>query len=100
VLVTRGADGAAAALPDGRVIEAPAVVTDARDTVGAGDLFTAAFIWADLQDMPVEQRLNVATAYASLSLAAPGSGQKGLTAAAFREAVAAAGLPSAWLAEV
>ena len=100
VVVTRGADGAAAAMPDGRVLEAAAVETEAQDTVGAGDLFAAAFVWADLLGRPVEERLNLATAYASLSLAGPAPRQKGLTAAAFRDALAATEVPMDWLQEV
>jgi ribokinase len=97
VIVTRGAAGAAAATPDGRVVEAAAVTADAQDTVGAGDLFTAAFIWADLLGRPLEERLNMATAYASLSLARPAPRQKGLTAAAFRDALIASEAPMEWL---
>ena len=100
VVVTRGANGAAAAMPDGRVLEASAVHTEAQDTVGAGDLFAAAFVWADLLGRPVEERLNLATAYASLSLARPAPRQKGLTAAAFRDALAATEVPMDWLQEV
>jgi sugar/nucleoside kinase (ribokinase family) len=100
VIVTRGASGAVAAMPDGRVVEAPAILTDARDTVGAGDLFTAAFIWADLLGRPLDERLNLAIAYASHSLAHPVPGQKGLTVAAFRELLAATAAPLDWLQEV
>jgi sugar/nucleoside kinase (ribokinase family) len=100
VVVTRGADGAVAALPDGRIIEAPAVAADVQDTVGAGDLFTAAFIWADLQDKSIEERLSTAIAYASLSLAHPTQRQKGLTAASFREALGPMEAPMDRLEEV
>jgi ribokinase len=100
VVVTRGANGAAAAMPDGQVLEAAAVFTDPLDTVGAGDLFTAAFIWADLLGRPLGERLNLATAYASLSLARPAPRQKGLTAVAFRVALAATEAPMDWLQEV
>ncbi len=86
VIVTRGPDGAAAALPDGRIVEAAAPVVDAPDSVGAGDLFTAAFIWADLHERPLDERLNLATAYASLSLESTSTRQKGLTSSAFWEA--------------
>lgn len=99
VVVTRGADGAAATMPDGRVHEAEAVFTEAVDTVGAGDLFTAAFIWADLLGRPVDERLNLATAYASLSLARTAPGQKGLDRGAFRVALAATEAPMDWLQE-
>jgi ribokinase len=97
VVVTRGADGAAAAMPDGRVVEADTVGADAPDTVGAGDLFTAAFIWADLLGRPVDERLNAATAYASLSLARHAPRQKGLTAAEFQDALVAAEAPMDWV---
>jgi sugar/nucleoside kinase (ribokinase family) len=100
VIVTRGSSGAVAALPDGRVVEVPAVVTNARDTVGAGDLFTAAFIWSDLLGRPLDERLNLATAYASQSLAHPATGQKGLSVAAFRDILAATAAPLDWLQEV
>jgi sugar/nucleoside kinase (ribokinase family) len=100
VVVTRGANGAAAAMPDGRILESGTVPTDAQDTVGAGDLFTAGFIWADLLGRPVEERLNLATAYASLSLAQPAPRQKGLTATAFSETLAATETPMDWLLEV
>jgi ribokinase len=100
VVVTRGANGAVAAMPDGPVLEAAAVVTEALDTVGAGDLFTAAFIWADLLGRPVDERLTLATAYASLSLARAAPRQKGLSAVAFRVALAATEAPMDWLQEV
>jgi sugar/nucleoside kinase (ribokinase family) len=100
VVVTRGADGAIAATPDGHIVEVPAVVTDPPDTVGAGDLFTAAFIWADLQDLPLEECLRLATAYASLSLAHPSRRQKGLAASAFREALGQTEAPTDRLEEV
>lgn len=97
VIVTRGEDGAAAAMPGGLVVEAAAITADAQDTVGAGDLFTAAFIWADLLDRPLETRLSLATAYASLSLARPAPRQKGLTVAGFRDALAASEAPMDWI---
>jgi ribokinase len=100
VVVTRGADGAIAATPDGHVVEVPAVVTDPPDTVGAGDLFTAAFIWADLQGIQLEECLRLATTYASLSLARPSRRQKGLTASAFREALGQTEAPIDRLEEV
>lgn len=100
VAVTRGPNGAVAATPDGRILEAAAVITEAQDTVGAGDLFTAAFIWADLLGRPVEECLTLATAYASLSLAQPTPRQKGLTARAFREGLTETVVPMDWLQEV
>lgn len=86
VVVTLGARGSLAALPDGRVVETPGQAVAALDTVGAGDLFTAAFIWADLAGHRLEDALAIASAYAAHSLVAPGSRQKGLGLAEFRTA--------------
>ena len=47
-------------------VEAPRV--DVRDATGAGDLFAAAYIWADLQGCSLRDRLRWATLYAALSL--------------------------------
>lgn len=99
VVVTRGSDGAVAALPDGRIVEAATMAVDAPDSVGAGDLFTAAFIWADLHDRPLDERLNLATAYASLSLGPTSARQKGLTSSAFRDALGGSEGPMDWLRE-
>jgi hypothetical protein len=99
VVVTRGARGAVVATPTGEVIETPGVPVVALDTVGAGDLFAAAFIWADLAGRSLGERLSVATAYASESLAAPGGRQKGLSRAAFLDATGATPEGS-WMQEV
>ncbi len=88
VIVTCGERGVVASRPDGQVVEAPGVPVHALDTVGAGDLFTAAFIWADLSDHPLEECLTTATSYASYSLGAPAPRQKGLSRAAYLAAVA------------
>jgi sugar/nucleoside kinase (ribokinase family) len=85
VIVTRGDRGVVATERTGRCHETAAVPVHALDTVGAGDLFTAAWIWADLAARPLDDSLGLATAYAAHSLAAPGAGQKGLSRAAFFE---------------
>jgi ribokinase len=100
VVVTRGERGAVAALPDGTVVDMPGVAVHALDTVGAGDLFAAAFIWADLADRPLGECLAVATAYASHSLAAPRSTQKGLSRAAFLDAARSTTETHSWMSEV
>ena len=100
VVMTRGALGAVVADTDGSILESAAVRRNAEDTVGAGDLFTAAFIWADLLGRSVEDRLNLANAYASLSLAQAVPRQKGLAAAAFREALGEMETPMDRLLEV
>jgi ribokinase len=93
VVVTLAESGALAGLPDGRVVKAESVTVDVIDTVGAGDLFAAAFIWADLSDLPIEECLAMATRYASYSLGVPTTHQKGLSLAAYLDAAAATSGP-------
>ena len=45
-IVTLGEDGALAASADG-IVRVPGVAVEAVDTTGAGDLFAAAYVWAD-----------------------------------------------------
>jgi ribokinase len=69
-VVTLGADGAigySAGLRHACV--APAVT--AVDTLGAGDLFIAAYIWADLHGLALPDRLQWAVLYGSLSVRVP-----------------------------
>ncbi len=70
VVVTLGAAGSLA-VAGGRVERAGAPDVPAVDTNGAGDLFTAAYVWADLCGHPLPERLRLATAYASLSVRVP-----------------------------
>jgi ribokinase len=100
VIVTRGDRGVVAAAPDGECREAPATPLNVADTLGAGDLFTAAWLWADLADRPLEESLAVASRYAAESLAAPGAGQKGLNRAAFLAIVDGPAEPGSWMREV
>jgi sugar/nucleoside kinase (ribokinase family) len=69
-VVTCGPDGAVAA-SDGVLETAAAPAVEVVDTTGAGDLFTAAYVWGDLAGLPLEERLQRAVAYASLSVSAP-----------------------------
>jgi sugar/nucleoside kinase (ribokinase family) len=66
VVVTLGADGALE-WHDGRIVRADAPAVDAVDTTGAGDLFAAAYVFADLAGLAGEERLALAVLYAALS---------------------------------
>jgi sugar/nucleoside kinase (ribokinase family) len=67
-VVTLGPGGALAAGPDGTVRVDGVRVEPVVDTTGAGDLFTAAYVWADHWGAPLEERLRWAVLYASLSV--------------------------------
>jgi ribokinase len=69
-VVTMGADGALEVSKDAKLrAEAPQV--DVRDATGAGDLFAAAYVWADVRGAEPEARLAWACLYAGLSVRAP-----------------------------
>jgi sugar/nucleoside kinase (ribokinase family) len=67
--VTLGARGALAAAGD-RVLHAEGHDVEVVDTTGAGDLFAAAWIWADLAGEDLRARLEWATLYAARSVGA------------------------------
>ena len=68
VVVTLGAGGALE-LSDGELIRAEGMSADEPvDTTGAGDLFAAAYAWADLGGADALDRLRWAVLYASLSV--------------------------------
>ena len=70
-VVTLGARGAVGVV-DGRRVSAPGVdAGPAIDTTGAGDLFAAAYAWADLRGAEPEDRLRWAALYAALSVTVP-----------------------------
>ena len=83
VVVTLGADGAICAGEHG-VIRGLAPSVSAVDTNGAGDLFTAAWVWGDLAGLPIEQRLRLAVTYAAESVRVPTTTAGALTLDDFR----------------
>jgi sugar/nucleoside kinase (ribokinase family) len=73
-VVTCGAEGAVAA-SGGELVAVPAPTVSVRDTTGAGDLLTAAYVWGDLEKRPLAERLRRAVVYAALSVrSATGAG--------------------------
>jgi sulfofructose kinase len=64
-VVTAGAQGAFARLPDG-LFHQPVFPVPVRDTTGAGDVFHGAFLWALLQDWDLRRSLTFAAAVAAL----------------------------------
>jgi sugar/nucleoside kinase (ribokinase family) len=70
VVVTLGPDGALEA-EHGTLERVPGVAVDAVDTTGAGDLFTAAYVWSDLAGASAEGRLSWACLAAALSVRVP-----------------------------
>ena len=66
-IVTLGPEGALAAGVEGTA-RVPGVAVEAVDTTGAGDLFAAAYVWADHWGVPLLERLRWAVLYASLSV--------------------------------
>jgi fructose-1-phosphate kinase PfkB-like protein len=64
ILVILGGRGALAAC-DGQLTCVPAPAMHVRHTTGAGDLFVAAYVWADLAGFDAHDRLRLATVYAS-----------------------------------
>ena len=68
-VVTCGGDGAVAA-SDREVFRFPAPAVPVRDTTGAGDLLAAAYVWGDLEGLPLVERLRRAVVYSALSVRA------------------------------
>lgn len=71
VVVTRGPGGAIGVI-DGAEVAADGVETGTvADTTGAGDLFAAAYVWAELCGAEPVERLRWAVLYATLSVTVP-----------------------------
>ena len=71
VVVSLGADGAAACV-DGRAVAVEGYdVGPSIDTTGAGDLFVAAWAWGDAAGLAVDDALRWAALYAALSVRVP-----------------------------
>jgi len=69
VVVKDGAGGSLAVAPGAsQPLRVPAVVVDALDTTGAGDVFDAGFVYGSLAGWPVAQRLRFANLCASESV--------------------------------
>jgi sugar/nucleoside kinase (ribokinase family) len=93
-IVTLGPRGALAAGTEGTVRVEGVAVDPVVDTTGAGDLFTAAYVWADHWGAPLEQRLRWAVLYASLSVRVVTAVAGALTLRALLEEGAEHGLAS------
>jgi sugar/nucleoside kinase (ribokinase family) len=66
-IVTLGERGALAADSEGTV-HSDGVRVEAVDTTGAGDLFAAAYVWADRWGAPLAERVRWAVLYGALSV--------------------------------
>jgi len=71
VVVTRGARGAIAVEGSQHPVAVPAVGTESVDATGAGDVFAATYVWADLGGLGLTDRLALAALAAALAVAAP-----------------------------
>ncbi|MBG6212857.1 MAG: sugar kinase [Cryobacterium sp.] len=71
LIIKRGADGASA-FTDGQVVHAPAVPVTVRDTIGAGDAFTAGYLSGVLDGLPVAAALARGTVTGAFAVAAVG----------------------------
>jgi sugar/nucleoside kinase (ribokinase family) len=93
VVVTLGRRGAVE-WADGTLVHAPAPEVDIVDTTGAGDLFTAAYVFADLAGAPRAERLAHAGLYAGLSVRTATGVGGALTLRELEEEARLRGLPA------
>jgi sugar/nucleoside kinase (ribokinase family) len=92
-VVTMGSEGALAASAS-CIESAPAPPVESVDATGAGDLFVAAYVWADVRGAPLAHRLAWACLYAGLSVRAPTALKGALSLDALLEEGRARGLPA------
>jgi sugar/nucleoside kinase (ribokinase family) len=85
-VVTLGPAGALAVAGEA-LVRVPAIEAQVVDTTGAGDLFTAAYMWADRLGAGLEERLRWGVLYAALSIRVATA----VAGAASRSALEAAG---------
>jgi sugar/nucleoside kinase (ribokinase family) len=90
-IVTLGERGAVA-ICEKQFVQVPGVAAEAVDTTGAGDLFTAAYVWADHLGLALEERVRWAVLYAALSVRVPTALAGAASRSALVEAGAARGL--------
>jgi sugar/nucleoside kinase (ribokinase family) len=70
-IVTLGPHGAVAVIGGAALAVPGPDLGRAVDTTGAGDLFAAAYVWADLRGAAPEDRLRWAVLYAAMSVTVP-----------------------------
>jgi ribokinase len=94
VVVSLGADGAAACV-DGRPVAVEGFdVGHSIDTTGAGDLFVAAWAWGDAVGLSVDDALGWAALYAALSVRVPTGAGGAAHLGEFMEEGSRRGLPA------
>lgn len=81
IVLTLGADGAALLGGGGEPLHAPAPAVLPRDTTGAGDTFTGAFLAAWLNGRGAVEALRLGVEAGSRAVASPGAQEHGLRAA-------------------
>jgi sugar/nucleoside kinase (ribokinase family) len=86
VVIKRGPEGAAAMGADGRLISAAALKVDVVDTIGAGDVFNAAFLAALAAGKPLAACLAEGTGVASRAISTSPRSYGEIPAAAARRA--------------
>ncbi|OBZ92278.1 carbohydrate kinase [Pararhizobium polonicum] len=86
VVVKRGPEGAIAIGADGTLVSAAAPAVEVVDTIGAGDVFNAAFLAALADGKPLADCLNAGTAVASRAISTLPRSYGGLLSAATGEA--------------